>query len=422
MAQHSKLKFILPPVLVVVGLGAMALLIKAKPEVETTERPSPLQLVRVMPVEPQTLRLDVHSQGTVLPRTETVLIPEVAAKVVALAPDFAAGGFFERGAVLVRLDPRDFELAVTQAQAQVAQAEVALTREEAEAAIAIAEWQELERSEAPPPLVRREPQLAQARAAAAAARAALARAELNLERTVLRAPFAGRVRTKTADVGQYVAPGQPLGQIYAIDYVEVRLPIPDDQLAYLKLPMAYRGRSGDPAGTQGPAVTLHSRFAGREFQWSGRIVRTEGEIDPKTRMIHLVARVDDPYARGTDPERPPLAVGMFVQAEIEGRRAEGVVVLPRVALRGGPEGADGERVLVLAETPDTATGEASGTLRFRPVEVLRTPGDLVLIAGGLAPGEKVCVSPLEATIDGMGVRTVEEPPLRLDRTPAEARL
>jgi RND family efflux transporter MFP subunit len=348
-----------------------------------------------------------------------MLIPEVAGKVAALASDFAAGGFFERGEVLVRLDARDYELAVTQAEAQVAQAEVALTREAAEAEIAIAEWEDLGRGSEAPPLVRREPQMAQARAAVAAARAALARARLNLERTVIRAPFAGRVRTKNADLGQYVTPGQPLGQIYAIDYVEVRLPIPDDQLAFLDLPMAYRSQGPRTSG-EGPIVTLEADFAGQRYQWQGRIVRTEGEIDPRSRMVHLVARVEDPYARGDDPRRPPLAVGMFVQAEIEGRRGEALSILPRVALRGSGEGG-GDRVLVLTEGEDVE-GSAEGRLRFRSVQVVRTAGDLAYLAEGLAAGEAVCVSPLQATVDGMRVRFVEEPPLRLEGTPEEVRL
>lgn len=387
--MNNKLKIFLPLLLVAVGVVATVLIVKARPEVET-EAPAPtVPLVRVLEVEPRTVSLDVQSQGTVEPRTETTLFAEVTAKVVDLAPAFAAGGFFERGDALVRLDRRDFELAVTRARSEVARAEVLLAREEAEADLALREWMDLGNSGEAPPLVAREPQVAEARAALAAAQATLEQAELNLQRTVVRAPFAGRVRQKQVGIGQFVSPGQPLGQIYAVDYAEVRLPVPDGQLAYLELPLAFRG---DAEAAAGPAVELSASFGGARHTWQGRIVRTAGEIDPSSRMLSLVARVDDPYARGDNPDRPPLAVGLFVEAVIDGRDQPGVVVLPREALRGG------DRVLVLD----------GKNLRFRPVQVLRRVGDEVFIGEGLRAGEQVCVSPLEAAVDGMEVRVAEE--------------
>ena len=147
----------------------------------------------------------------------------------------------------------------------------------------------------------------------------------------MKAPYTGRIRTKSVDVGQFVSRGAPVARVYAVDYAEVRLPIPDAELAYVDLPLAFRGQAGD---AKGPKVTLRAQFAGREHTWQGRIVRTEAEIDPQSRMVQAVARVADPYGQGGRPGRPPLAVGMFVEAEIEGRWTSSVV-LPRVALRGG---------------------------------------------------------------------------------------
>jgi RND family efflux transporter MFP subunit len=386
--MNNKLKIFLPLLLLAVGIVATVVIIKARPEVET-EPPAPtVPLVRVLEVQPRTVSLDVQSQGTVEPRTETTLFAEVTAKVVHLAPAFAAGGFFERGDALVSLDRRDFELAVTRARSEVARAEVLLAREEAEAELALREWKDLGSSGEVPPLVAREPQVAEARATLAAAQATLEQAELNLQRTVVRAPFAGRVRQKQVGLGQFVSPGQPLGQIYAVDYAEVRLPVPDGQLAYLDLPFAFRG---DSKPSDGPDVELSASFGGSLHTWRGRIVRTAGEIDASSRMLPLVARVDDPYARGDDPGRPPLAVGLFVQARIDGRDQPGVVVLPREALRGG------DRVLVLD----------GKNLQYRPVEVLRRVGDEVYVGKGLRAGEKVCVSPLEVAVDGMEVRVAQ---------------
>lgn len=328
----------------------------------------------------------IRSQGTVRPRTETVLLPEITGRVVEVSPSLAAGGFFDAGEVLVRLDARDYELAVVSARSQVAQASARLTVEEEESAVAKREWQVLGRGE-PAPLVIRTPQLAEARAALEAAQSVLERTERDLARTAILAPFAGRVREKRVDVGQVVAPGNSLATVYAVDVAEVRLPVPDQELEFLDLPLGYRG------GALGPSVAIHATFAGQSLQWQGRIVRTEGEIDPASRMVHLVAEIRDPYGRAGRSAAPPLAVGLFVRAEIRGRRLDGVYALPRSAMRGANE------VLVVDD---------DDRLRVRQVEVARSDGDQVLIRSGLAPGDRVCVSPLDVAVDGMIVRTVDE--------------
>ena len=172
-------------------------------------------------------------------------------------------------------------------------------------------------SETPPAasISSRVAQLEDARAAVASAEANLITAERNLERTKTRAPYAGRLRRKNVDVGQFVAVGSPVATIYAVDAAEVRLPLPDDELAYVELPLHYRG---ERQRKKGPRVTLKADFAGETFKWTGEIVRTEGEIDPGSRMVHAVAQVQNPYGRGDDPDRPPLAVGLYVEAEIQG--------------------------------------------------------------------------------------------------------
>lgn len=378
--------------IVLLSALAAAALVRSRPEVETQKVEPIAPLVRVLTAERTDVPLDVKAQGTVLPRTEAELVAQVAGEVVATSPDFVAGGFFARGEMLLRLDARDYELAVERANAQIAQAEVQLALEEAEANVAREEWAELGEGE-PGPLVLREPQTAQARANLAAARAALQKAQLDLDRTKIRAPFAGRVRAKRVDLGQYVAPGTPLASIHAIDFAEVRLPVADDQLAYLDLPLAYRD-ARDAEG--GPDVVLEARFGRERHAWQGRIVRTEGELDPRTRMLNLVARVEDPYGRsGEDPDRPPLAVGLFVEATIDGRLAEDVFVLPRAALRPGAGGPD--QVLVVDD----------GRLRFRDVSVLRLTEQRAILDAGLEPGEQVVVSPLDVVSDGMRVRTVD---------------
>lgn len=371
-------------VLLAASAGALALA-RMAPESEIRRPQVPAPLVRVQSVLPTDTNLVVHSQGTVRPRTESRVVPEVAGRVIWVAPQFVDGGFFEAGATLLKLDSHDYEQAVVRTRADVAAARLRLAQEEAEADVARKEWAELGEGEAPP-LTLREPQLENARAAVAAAEAAVDRALRDLERTEITALYAGRVREKSVDVGQYVTPGTVLGTVYAIDRAEIRLPLPDDELAFLDLPLAYRGERT----VDGPRVTLSADFAGRRFSWQGRIVRTEGVIDPETRMVHVVAEVDDPYGRGENRDRPPLAVGMYVQAEIEGIRAEGVTIIPRSAVR------DDGRV---------AIADSGDRLRFREIDVLRTTRQEAVVQGGLEAGDRVILSAIDAPVEGMALRT-----------------
>jgi len=361
-------------------------MIRNRPAPETRVADVPAPLVEVTEVRFTDVAMSVFTEGTVMPRTQSELVPEVAGRVIEVSPSLVSGGFFEKDDVLLRLDPRDYELAIVRTRAAIAQAELRLETERQEAALARNEW-ELLGNGRPPPLAMREPQIAEALAALASAQATLEQAGYNLERTVLRAPYAGRVRQERVDVGQYVAPGASVATLYAIDVAEVRLPIADKELAYVNLPLAYR-QDGNEAASRGPRVTLRSNFGGRQHEWAGDIVRTEGVIDPETRMIHVIARVNDPYARGADPSRPPLVVGMFVEAEIRGRRSGPVVVLPRSVIRGTND------VLVVQD----------GVLFFRKVGFLRQERDRVLVNAGLEDGDRVVTSPLEGAVSGMRVR------------------
>ncbi len=384
------LKALLPPVVLgVAGAGAYVMYVN-RPPVETQIPVVAPPAVRVQRVAFQSVDLAVSSQGTVQPRTASQLVPEIAGTVINVSPAFAVGGFFEEGDVLLEIDPYDYQQALIAGQSQLAQARLRLAQEEAEAEVARREWDELGGGNANA-LTLREPQVEDARAAVASAEAAIDRARRDLERAEVRAPYAGRVQNKDVDVGQFVNRGTAVGRIYAVDSAEVRLPLPDEELAYVDVPMSYRGTQQ----RTGPSVVLSADFAGRQFTWQGQIVRTEGEIDPVSRMVHVVAEVDDPYAPGPDPTRPPLAVGMFVEAEIAGRRVDDVVMLPWAALNGR------DRVLIVDD---------DGRLRYRQVEVLRSTSEYVLVRSGLAEGERVSISALDAVIDGMAVQVTEDEP------------
>ncbi len=370
-------------ILVVAGAGAVGLVMtRQKPE---TREPEPVvPVVRVHTVTLEDIELTVTSQGTVSPRTQSVLVPEVAGRVIRVATAFVPGSFFEHGDLLLSIDPHDYRQALVAARALEAQARLRVALAEAEAKLAREEWETLGEGEADA-LTLFEPQLAEANASLDAALAGVQQAETNLARTEVRAPYAGRVQTKQVDLGQVVAPGVPLATIYAVDLAEVRLPLPDDDLAFVDLPLGYRGESGGTAS--GPAAILRAEFAGQTHEWSGRIVRTEGMIDPISRMVHAVAQVENPYGRGV-PGRPPLAAGMFVEAEIRGKTLQGVAEIPRSALR-----LDGTVLIV----------DAEDRLRIRAVEIARELKDTVIVEGGLADGERVCTSPLAVVVDGMQV-------------------
>ncbi len=380
------LKVLLPLVVLAGAVGAAYVMYINRPPVETRTPVIEPPSVRVQRVEMSSVDLTVSSQGTVQPRTSSQLVPEISGSVIEVSPSFAVGGFFEEGDVLLKIDPYDYQQAVISGRSQLAQAKLRLAQEEAEAEVARREWEEIGRGNATA-LTLRQPQVEDARAAVAAAEAALERAERDLERSEVKAPYAGRVQSKDVDVGQFVNKGNTVGRIYAVDSAEIRLPLPDEELAYVDVPMSYRGNQQQT----GPRVTLVTDFAGRRHTWQGRIVRTESEIDPVSRMVHVVAEVADPYGASDDPSRPPLAAGMFVEAEITGRRADNVVELPWAALRGR------NQVLVV---------EDGGRLRFRDVEVLRSTTDSVLISSGLAEGEVVCISALDTVTDGMAVRVL----------------
>ena len=378
------LQIVLP--LVVIGIAGFAavMMIRSRPPVETQPPVFSPPGVQVHQVTLTEVAMGVTSQGTVQPRTESQLVPEISGRITWVSSSFAEGGFFEEGDVLVKIDPFDYEQALISARSQRAQARLRLAQEQAEAEVAEREWNDLGRGD-PRELTLRKPQLDEAEAAIDAAEAGVIRAERDLERADIVAPYAGRVRQKNVDIGQFVRIGDMIATVYAVDVAEIRLPLPDDQLAYLDLPLSYRGERQQVQ----PPVTLRATFAGEIHEWLGSIVRTESEIDPVSRMVHVIAAVSDPYAPSENPNQPPLAVGMYVEAEIEGRVIQNMAAVPRAALRGR------DQVLVVSEDE---------RLSFRNVDIFRSTMDVVYVRSGLSDGELVVISPLDTPTDGMRIQ------------------
>ena len=381
----KSLKYILPVGVLLLSIIIAVVIVKSKKQI-VPEAPKiiPPQL-RVMKAKKQDVQMIVKSQGTVRAKIESEIVAQVSGVIKSVSPAFVAGGFFNKGDVLVELDSRDYEYRLTQVKHQVAQAELTLKMEEQQADIATEEWARMNEEEAPA-LVSREPQLAQARALLESAKAALAQAQLDLERTKIRAFFAGRVRAKRVDVGRYVTPGMSLATLYSIDAAQVRLPLPDHDLAYLNLPFDARGQSLK----NGPHVILRATFAGSEREWIGHITHIEGEIDSRSRMIYAVAQVQNPYAKKYDV---PLTVGMFVNAEILGTSVAGLVSVPRIALR------EKSQVLIVDE---------QNRLQFRTVNIYRSDNDRVFVDAGIEEGDLVCLSNPATAVAGMKVTPIEE--------------
>ena len=375
---------LIPLLVLFAGVLAGAFIIATGPELEPQSVPPQAPLVKTLAATSKTVRLSVSAHGTVVPKSESDLVAEVSGRVVHVSDALVSGGFFAKGDVLVAIERIDYEVANAQAKAQLAAArsDVIGARRAYARYDSLADARSGSQAQKDDALNR----LLVAQAALEEATARKTRAERDLDRTSLTAPYDGRVRTERVDVGQFVNRGEAIATLYSTDYAEVRLPVLDQELAHLPLTLAR-----PPDRDQPPvAVVLKAEFAGREHTWRAEVVRTEGELDGDTRMVNVIAQVAAPY---DPPTGAPLTVGMFVEAEILGREVADVVVLPRAALQANDQ-------VYLVGTDNR--------LKFRDVAILRATGEAVYIKGGIAEGELVCTSRLEAAVEGQLVRRLDE--------------
>ena len=380
------IQFFIVLILIAIGVAGFRILTASKAKLKKRIPTAAIPFVRVMTVKTGAETVYIRGEGTVRPLREIGLVPQVGGKVVYVSPALVNGGEFRKGDTLLRIEPVDYRLAVTLAEAKVSDAESKLQLAGEESEAAREEWRTLHPEAAkgngnPPPLVAKEPQLAAARAALEAARADLKAASLNLERTRLTAPFKGRVSQESVDLGQYITPGQALATIYSTEAAEIAVPLDQEDLLWFHVP------GFTPGNDPGSSAIVSARIAGRELPRSGKVVRTEGKLDERTRMIKVVVRVEKPYEK-----RPPLAVGLFVAVDIEGRILPNAAVVPRAAVH-----------------PDDVVWvvDREGRLVFRKVDIARIQGDNVLIKSGLKDGERVGTSPMKAVTNGMKVRIAE---------------
>ena len=380
--------FLVLPVMIIGGgiAGTVAMgALKPAPEEKVT-------LIEALPVvtalsfaEPTQLRVTSH--GEVTARSEIDIAAEMGGRLTYIAPNFLPGGQFSQGQILFRLDDRELKLRMVQAETAVVQAQTNLIRETSEADLAKADAEDLGVDNVSDFALRR-PQIAEAEAQLASAQAALEEAKLQLERTVIRAPFSGRVRTKLTDVGAFITAGMRLGNIYATDMVDVPIPMTDKDLAALGLGIGFTETAANP----GPPVTLTATVGDVARSWTGHISRTDSGFDPATRVLFAYVTVKDPYGANAD-NGTPLATGLFVTADIQGRQLVEGIVVPRSALRGTDK-------VYIARNDDT--------LEIRPVQIASSDRDRVVTVGGLGIGERVIISPVRGVADGMKIRPVEQ--------------
>lgn len=377
------LKIALPVVALLVAVVVSYVLFLTRPKVEHQAVEAQVPLVTVSSAKAQAMNIPVYTRGTISPGTQIQLVSEVSGQVLEVSPHFANGGFFQKGEVLVRVDTLEYDVNIKRAEAAVAQAYQAYLQ-------AQAERKARSRSSGSNQLATFEVQFKQAEAHYQAAKAELEAVKLQRERTVVRAPFDGRVLMAVVNVGQYLRPGLQMGVIYAVDVAEVRLPLSDRQLSLVDVPG--RMNTGDASAL--PEVIFSEEYAGKKYTWKGHVVRSEGGVDERNRLLYLVAEVPDPY--GVDPQqpgRPELVSGSFVEAKIAGRRFERVFAVPRRALRNGSQ------VWVVGD---------DGRLDKRDVGVLYKGKDTIYVTTGIDDGDQVVLSQLDIAVEGMRVRAQQE--------------
>ncbi len=366
-----------PLFILILFIVAAQVLISTKEAPEQKADEAPIPIVDIMEVQQQTVSLNLPSYGVVSPKYKTQLVTEVQGRMLNISNKFVAGGVVKKGEELAVIEPSDYEADLMQAQASLAQAKAALEEEQAKGEVAKNDWKGYDGG-IPPELGLRLPQLKQEQANVKFQQAALARAERNLERTIIRAPFDGIIKARNVDLGQYVTLGTNLGELYDTRIAEIRLPLSNNDLAYLE--------SVDNPDTE---VTLSADLAGKVVTWTGKIIRSEGVIDAENRMVYLVAEVKDPYLRSAKIEgQLPLKYGSFVTAIIKGRTVDGIVKLPRHLVRHG-------KVTLITD---------ASSVEVREVNIVRTDLENVYIKDSLASGERISVTNLSNPEDGQLVK------------------
>ncbi|TRW50018.1 efflux RND transporter periplasmic adaptor subunit [Aliidiomarina halalkaliphila] len=377
---------LLPFLIIVAAILVVIVLVitRAGPDRSPSERlPA---LVDYQLIERETVRFEVPSQGNVSPRFATQITTEVSGRVAWMSPKLVAGGYFDAGEVMLRIEEFDYETALEEAKANVARAQASVAEERARGQVAESEWRSIQAGDIPELGLRR-PQLASELANLQSAQARLAQAQRNLERTQVRAPFAGVLQSRNVNLGQFVSVNANVGTLFGTDIAEVRLPLTDFDLSILDIPVA------SEESFPGPRVRIRAEVAGRTYEWLGSLVRTEGVVDMGTRVTFGVVQIDDPYNRSGDVHPVPLTFGRYVRAFVEGIEMSDLVRLPRYAINSN------NQVWVITD---------ERILELRNIDVFRLDRDYAYVRDGLAEGERVMLTQLDTPLPGHRVRITDD--------------
>ena len=366
----------LPVIILIFGLFISFVISSTDPKPNKgIEIPKPTAVFYDNP-QKKDVTLRVTTNGEVRSVTEINVIPQVSGRIIQVADEFIDGGNIKKGQPLIWIDDRDYKLATISAESRVAQAKKLLEREIAESELARKDWEELGEGEASP-LTLRIPQLEEARALLNAAEADLEKAKLNLERTIINLPFDGLIKKKNAGIGQYVNAGSILGSAFSTEKVLIPLPLTDTELSYLGLPLGYESKGY----FDGPKVVFRSYISRKNIEWLGRITRTSGSIDSQTRLVYAYAEVLNPY-----DEDPPLAIGTYVDAEIEGNFISNGFILPIAAIKNDNE------IYVI---------DQNSKLKIKKIEIVGTEEDKVIVKGDISELDMVVISTINTGYEGM---------------------
>ena len=387
--------------LIAIGVVSAALFLAVvmnllKPDAVKAAEPEAAMAVKTEVVNSARLEMRVESQGIVAPRTRTTLISEVSGAVLDVSDAFVVGGTFKTGDMLLTLDPTDYQVALQRAEAKLISFKALMELEKARSVQAEKEWGMTGRPKSEAPLLAlRKPYLLEAQANLLQAEAEVRQAKVKLAKTIIKAPYAGMVSKKLADIGQFVTTGTRIGETFAIDFVEIRLPLTEKDLTMME------GLSSK-ATLAGTDVILSGTVDGMNSSWPAVIERSEGVVDQLNRSQYIVARVPDPYGvnrtavkgqtastESTDKKQAPLRVGTFVKASIQGKVLNGVFKIPRSALL------EGSRVGLVDE---------NSLLQIISVIVVSTDDDHYYISEGLVNGQEVIISALGTPIEGLKLR------------------
>ncbi len=391
MKLNATLKKLMVPVGILIMAVVIAQIILSNPPQAKRRGASkaPQMTVEVNKLEEKVYQVQLDSFGTVRPRTESVLVAQAAGQINFLSDNFRDGGFFEQGELLLKLDDRDIKADVKIAEANLLDAKQQFAEEQARAKQALADWQRLGKKGTPNDLVLRKPQLEAAKARQLSSEAQLAKAQLALERTEIVAPYAGRVLSKKVDLGQVVSNNSQLADIYAVDFVEIRLPIKNQDLALIDLPEEFRGQSDN--ANNGNRVRFSSGMS--DQQWVGTLVRTEGAIDEQTQQLYVVAQIEDPYAIARqNKQQTTIKIGQYVSAEIAGKLLSNALVIPTKSIY------QGSYVYVVEE----------GVLMRREVTLLWKNETEAVIKSGLNVGDRLVTTALGQVSSGTPVSVAGE--------------